>query len=173
MDGTTKSFAGAAPQRAGASRRPRVVIAGAGFGGLTAAMRLRGVDADVTVIDRRNHHLFQPLLYPVATAALSPADIAAPIRGILARAANIDVVLGSVTGIDVEGRAVLVGERRIAYDQLIVATGARKSSFGHDDWAATTLALKSIEDAITMRRRSSLPSSTPKTAWPRPSGATC
>ena len=85
-----------------------MVIAGAGFGGLTAAMRLRGVDADVTVIDRRNHHLFQPLLYQVATAALSPADIAAPIRGILARAANIDVVLGSVTGIDVEGRAVLV-----------------------------------------------------------------
>ena len=153
MDGTTKSFAGAAPQRAGASRRPRVVIAGAGFGGLTAAMRLRGVDADVTVIDRRNHHLFQPLLDQVATAALSPADIAAPIRCILARAANIDVVLGSVTGIDVEGRAVLVGERRIAYDQLIVATGARELYFGHDDWAATTLALKSIEDAITMRRR--------------------
>jgi len=96
--------------------RPRVVIIGAGFGGLSAAMRLAHVAADVTVIDRRNHHLFQPLLYQVATAALSPADIAAPIRGILARQGNTDVTLGTVTGIDTTGRAVLIGERRIAYD---------------------------------------------------------
>jgi NADH:ubiquinone reductase (H+-translocating) len=134
-------------------RRPRIVIIGAGFGGLTAAMQLKGVDADVTVIDRRNHHLFQPLLYQVATAALSPADIAAPIRGILARQANANVVLGTVTGIDVPARAVLVGERRIYYDQLLIATGARESYFGHDEWASVTSGLKTIEDATVMRRR--------------------
>jgi NADH dehydrogenase len=133
--------------------RPRVVIIGAGFGGLSTAMRLAHVAADVTVIDRRNHHLFQPLLYQVATAALSPADIAAPIRGILARQGNTDVTLGTVTGIDTTGRAVLIGERRIAYDQLVIATGARESYFGHDEWAAVTSGLKSIEDATTMRRR--------------------
>ena len=136
-----------------ATRRPRVVIIGAGFGGLTAAMKLRRIDADVTVIDRRNHHLFQPLLYQVATAALSPADIAAPIRGILAGHANTDVVLGTVTGIDLEGHVVSVGKRRIGYDQLIVSTGARESYFGHDEWATATLALKTVEDATAMRRR--------------------
>src|SRR6266571_3870418 len=108
-----------------ASARPHIVIIGAGFGGLSAAMRLGKVDADVTVIDRRNYHLFQPLLYQVATAALSPADIAAPIRGILSRHQNINVTLGTVTGIDVTGRAVLLGQRRIPYDQLVIATGAR------------------------------------------------
>jgi len=133
--------------------RPRVVIIGAGFGGLSAATRLGKVAADVTVIDRRNHHLFQPLLYQVATAALSPADIAAPIRGILARQANTHVILGSVTGIDTAGRAVLIGNRRIPYDLLIIATGARESYFGHDEWAAVTSGLKTIEDATTMRRR--------------------
>jgi len=97
--------------------------------------------------------LFQPLLYQVATAALSPADIAAPIRGILARQANASVVLGAVTGIDAEARAVLIGARRIRYDQLIIATGARESYFGHDEWAAVTSGLKKIEDATTMRRR--------------------
>ncbi len=116
-------------------------------------MRLGKVDADVTVIDRRNYHLFQPLLYQVATAALSPADIAAPIRGILARQANTNVILGTVTGIDMAGRAVLIGQRRIPYDQLVIATGARESYFGHDEWAAATLGLKKIDDATTMRRR--------------------
>jgi NADH dehydrogenase len=116
-------------------------------------MRLTRADIDVTVIDRRNHHLFQPLLYQVATAALSPADIAAPIRSILSHQANATVTLGTVTGIDVAGRAVLLGERRIHYDQLIVATGARESYFGHDEWAAVTSGLKRIEDATTMRRR--------------------
>jgi NADH:quinone reductase (non-electrogenic) len=133
--------------------RPHIVIIGAGFGGLSAAMRLGKVDADVTVIDRRNYHLFQPLLYQVATAALSPADIAAPIRGILARQPNTNVILGTVTGIDMTGRAVLIGQRRIPYDQLVIATGARESYFGHDDWAAATLGLKKIDDATTMRRR--------------------
>jgi len=138
---------------AASPRRPRIVIIGAGFGGLTAAMGLKRADADVTVIDRRNHHLFQPLLYQVATAALSPADIAAPIRGILSRQANARVTLGTVTGIDVTGRAVLLGERRVPYDQLVVATGARETYFGHDEWEMVTSGLKRIEDATTMRRR--------------------
>jgi NADH:ubiquinone reductase (H+-translocating) len=133
--------------------RPRVVIIGAGFGGLTAAMRLSGVEAEVIVIDRRNHHLFQPLLYQVATAALSPADIAGPIRGILSRQPNTGVILGAVTGIDVAGRRVSIGERHIPYDELVVATGARDSYFGHDQWAAVTSALKTIDDATAMRRR--------------------
>src|SRR5207248_7851331 len=132
------------PKPVTATRRPHFVIVGAGFGGLSAATRLGGIDADVTVIDRRNYHRFQPLLYQVATAALSPADIAAPIRGILARQPNTDVILGTVTGIDIAGHAVLLGERRIPYDQLIVATGARESYFGHDEWAAVTLGLKKI-----------------------------
>jgi NADH dehydrogenase len=133
--------------------RPQVVIVGAGFGGLSAALKLRHIDADVIVIDQRNHHLFQPLLYQVATAGLSPADIAAPIRGILGRQANTRVVLGTVTGIDRERRAVLIGERRIPYDQLVIATGARDAYFGHDDWAMVTSPLKTIEEATTMRRR--------------------
>jgi NADH dehydrogenase len=111
------------------------------------------VDADVTVIDRRNYHLFQPLLYQVATAALSPADIAAPIRGILSRQANTTVILDTVTGIDMPGRAVLLSERRVPYDQLVIATGAREAYFGHDEWAAVTSGLKKIEDATIMRRR--------------------
>ncbi|MBO0712529.1 MAG: FAD-dependent oxidoreductase, partial [Acetobacteraceae bacterium] len=135
------------------SRRPHIVIIGAGFGGLSAGIGLGRSAAAVTVIDQRNHHLFQPLLYQVATAALSPADIAAPIRSILARRANTEVILGAVTGIDVAGRTVLIGERRIPYDQLVIATGARESYFGHDEWAAVTSGLKTIEDAETMRRR--------------------
>ena len=135
------------------ARRPRVVIIGAGFGGLSAAQRLTRVPVDITVIDRRNHHLFQPLLYQVATAALSPADIAAPIREILSRQPNTVVILGTVTGIDLAGRAVLLGARQVPYDQLVIGTGARESYFGHDEWAAVTSGLKSIEDATAMRRR--------------------
>jgi len=146
---------GAAADKAmdGLTERPHIVIIGAGFGGLSAATGLHRAPAAVTVIDQRNHHLFQPLLYQVATAALSPADVAAPIRGILSRQANAEVVLGTVTGIDVAGRAVLIGERHISYDQLVIATGARESYFGHDEWAAVTSGLKTIEDATTMRRR--------------------
>src|SRR6266478_4350412 len=135
------------------AEKPRIVIVGSGFGGLEAAKKLACKDVQVTVIDRTNYHLFQPLLYQVATAALSPADIAAPIRGILARQPNTNVILGTVTGIDMAGRAVLIGQRRIPYDQLVVATGARESYFGHDEWAAATLGLKKIDDATTMRRR--------------------
>ncbi len=137
----------------GWSRRRRIVIVGAGFGGLTAAMHLGTADAEVTVIDRRNHHLFQPLLYQVATAALSPADIAGPIRNILGRQRNTRVILGTVTGVDVPGRAVLIGERGVPFDQLVIATGARDSYFGHDEWAEVTSGLKSIEEATAMRRR--------------------
>jgi len=107
------------------ARRPRVVIVGAGFGGLAAATALKGAPVEVTVIDRHNYHLFQPLLYQVATAALSPADIAQPIRAILSRQRNALVLLGRVTGVDTRAREVLIGARRIPYDQLAIATGAR------------------------------------------------
>jgi NADH:ubiquinone reductase (H+-translocating) len=132
---------------------PRVVIVGAGFGGLTAAKALAGAPFDVTVIDQHNYHLFQPLLYQVATAGLSPADIASPIRGILAPAQNVSVVLGKVSGVDAARREVLAEGRRIPYDSLILATGAQHAYFGHDDWAASAPGLKTIDDATYIRRR--------------------
>jgi NADH dehydrogenase len=136
------------------SKRPRVVIVGAGFGGLEAAKRLSRQPVDVTVVDRRNHHLFQPLLYQVATAALSPADIAAPIRSILARADNVCVLLDSVTGVmPIANRVCLASGHSLPYDWLILATGARHSYFGRDDWAAHAPGIKSIEDATAVRRR--------------------
>jgi NADH dehydrogenase FAD-containing subunit len=136
----------------GGPTRHRVVIAGAGFGGLAAVRALAGADVDVTIVDKRNYHLFQPLLYQVATAALSPADIAAPIRSILARQANARVLLGRVTGVDVEGRALLLGDRRVPYDTLVLATGARHAYFGRDDWEPVAPGLKKIEDATRIRR---------------------
>lgn len=136
------------------TRLPRVVIVGAGFGGLEAAKRLAGQPVDVTVVDRRNHHVFQPLLYQVATAALSPADIAAPIRSILARAPNVRVILDNVTGVVPLARKVsLASGRMLPYDWLILATGARHSYFGREDWAAYAPGLKTIEDATAVRRR--------------------
>ncbi|MEI7871590.1 MAG: NAD(P)/FAD-dependent oxidoreductase [Alphaproteobacteria bacterium] len=133
--------------------RPRIVIVGAGFGGLSAAHALGGADADVTVIDRRNYHLFQPLLYQVATAGLSPAQIASPIRAILRRAANVRVVLGKVTGVDKERRVVRLDDREIPYDTLVLATGARHAYFGHDEWESVAPGLKKIDDATAIRRR--------------------
>jgi NADH dehydrogenase len=133
--------------------RPHIVIVGAGFGGLAAAHGLAGAAVDVTVIDRRNYHLFQPLLYQVATAGLSPAQIASPIRAILRRAANVRVVLGKVSGIDKERRLVTVDQSTIAYDHLVLATGARHSYFGRDDWESAAPGLKKIDDAIGIRRR--------------------
>jgi len=132
---------------------PRIVILGAGFGGLEAAKGLRRAPADITVIDRHNYHLFQPLLYQVATAGLSPADIAYPIRSIIGGQANTRVLLGRVTGIDKARRCVLAGDRRIPYDYLVIATGARHAYFGHDEWEAVAPGLKKIEDATDIRRR--------------------
>jgi NADH:ubiquinone reductase (H+-translocating) len=132
---------------------PRVVIVGAGFGGLTAAKAFAGKPFDVTVIDQHNYHLFQPLLYQVATAGLSPAEIASPIRGILSREQNVNVMLGKVSGIDIARREVLAEGRRIPYDTLILATGAQHAYFGHDDWAAHAPGLKTIDDATYIRRR--------------------
>jgi NADH dehydrogenase len=135
------------------SPRPRVVIVGAGFGGLAAAKRFAGRPVDVTIIDQRNHHLFQPLLYQVATAALSPADVAWPIRGIFARHPNVRVVLGEVTGLDLENRVVRSDRIDLPYDYLILATGASHSYFGHDDWTTNAPGLKSIVEATEIRRR--------------------
>ncbi|MDQ3198957.1 MAG: NAD(P)/FAD-dependent oxidoreductase [Verrucomicrobiota bacterium] len=132
---------------------PRVVIIGAGFGGLEAAKHLGNKPVRVTVIDRTNYHLFQPLLYQVATAALSPADIAAPVRGILGKYENIEVLLAEVRSVEVETRLVLTTEREIPYDYLIVATGSRHSYFGHDEWEKLAPGLKSLEDAVEIRRR--------------------
>ena len=133
--------------------RPHIVIVGAGFGGLAAAHTLAGAAADVTVIDRRNYHLFQPLLYQVATAGLSPAQIASPIRAILRRAPNVKVVLGKVTAIDKQARTVALEDRTVAYDYLVLATGARHSYFGRDDWEDAAPGLKKIDDATGIRRR--------------------
>ena len=133
--------------------RPHVVIVGAGFGGLSAALALRRAAVDITVIDRSNHHLFQPLLYQVATAGLSPADIASPVRAILSRQRNASVLMAEVTGIDVRNRLVRTKERAIPFDYLIVATGARHAYFGHDEWETHAPGLKTIDDAIGIRRR--------------------
>lgn len=132
---------------------PHVVIVGSGFGGLEAAKKLGHEAVRVTVIDRTNHHLFQPLLYEVATAALSPADIAAPIRGILNDFSNTEVILAEVKSVNVAAKMVNIGEREIAYDYLILATGSRHSYFGHDEWEKLAPGLKSLEDAVEIRRR--------------------
>lgn len=134
-------------------RRPRVVIVGAGFGGLSAAKALAKAPVDVTVIDRRNYHLFQPLLYQVATAGLSPADIAWPIRSILAHQRNARVLMARVEGVDVVRREVIAGEHRVPYDYLILATGARHAYFGKDEWEPVAPGLKKIDDATGIRRR--------------------
>ena len=136
----------------GPTDRRRVVIVGAGFGGLMAAKTLKGADVDVTLVDRHNYHLFQPLLYQVATAALSPAQIAAPIRAILRGQANVTVRLGRVTGVDMAERQVELEGERLSYDWLILATGARHAYFGHDDWEQFAPGLKKIEDATAIRR---------------------
>jgi NADH dehydrogenase len=132
---------------------PRVVIVGAGFGGLAAATALKHAPVEVLVVDRANHHLFQPLLYQVATAGLAPTQIANPIRSILAGQANARVVLGEVTGVDVAGKAVRIGERAIPYDWLVLATGASHGYFGHSEWASSAPGLKTLDDALELRSR--------------------
>ena len=133
---------------------PHVVILGGGFAGLYAARGLRRAPVQVTLIDRRNHHLFQPMLYQVATAALNPSDIAAPIRSVLRDQSNAEVLLAEVATIDVPSRRVtLTDSSQIAYDYLIVATGARHSYFGHNEWEPLAPGLKSLEDAVEIRQR--------------------
>jgi NADH dehydrogenase len=135
------------------SEKPRVVVIGAGFGGLEAARMLAKLPVQITVIDRKNHHTFQPLLYQVATAGISPAEIAAPVRWILRGRKNVEVLLGEVVDFDLQQRRVKLPDLEIPYDYLIVATGARHSYFGHDEWEPWAPGLKTIEDALEIRRR--------------------
>jgi NADH dehydrogenase len=132
---------------------PHVVIIGGGFGGLYAARALARVPVRITLVDRRNHHVFQPLLYQVATAALSPGDIASPIRWILRRQRNVEVLLADVVGIDPVARRLTLADGVLSYDFLIVAAGATHAYFGHDEWQAIAPGLKTLEDALDMRRR--------------------
>ncbi len=140
-----ETTAGAAP--------PRIVIVGGGFAGLNAAKELNGAPAAVTLLDRNNYHLFQPLLYQVATAVLSPADIASPIRHILRGQGNVRVGLAEVEGLDLERRQVQLAEGEVAYDYLVLAAGATHSYFGHDEWRLLAPGLKTVEDALEIRRR--------------------
>lgn len=139
--------------------RPHVVVVGGGFGGLAVVRALRRAPVRITLIDRTNHHLFQPLLYQVAMAGLSPADIAAPIRSILRKQKNVSVYLAEATGVDVERRVVELAPsadlrfREIPYDHLVIAAGARTSWFGHDEWSEHAFGLKSVEDALAIRNR--------------------
>src|SRR5271169_1506445 len=131
----------------------RVVIVGAGFGGLNAALKLARHPVHITLIDRKNHHTFQPLLYQVATAGLSPGEIAAPIRWIVRGNRNVEVLLGEVQDFDLGRRVVKLPDLEIPYDYLIVAAGASHAYFGHDDWEPYAPGLKTIEDALEIRRR--------------------
>ena len=136
-----------------ASSEKHVVIIGGGFGGIAAARALKRAPVRVTMVDRRNHHLFQPLLYQVATAALNPSDIASPIRRILRRQRNASVILGEATSIDTAKKIVQLADGEVAYDYLIVAAGATHSYFGHEEWQGAAPGLKTLEDAVEIRRR--------------------
>jgi NADH dehydrogenase len=144
---TSEASAAATP------RRPRIVVIGAGFGGLFTVRGLERVEADIVLVDQNNYHLFQPLLYQVATAGLAPSDIAWPIRSIVSRQQNVTVLLNRVSGIDRQQQQVILEDGRIDFDYLVVATGVRHSYFGHPDWEAHAPGLKNIEDATSMRRR--------------------
>ena len=132
---------------------PHVVVVGAGFGGLTAVRELARAAVRATVVDRRNHHLFQPMLYQVATAALSPADIAYPVRSILRRQSNASVLLADATAVDRTARELVLSDGRLRFDYLVLATGARHAYFGHDSWEKDAPGLKTLEDALDIRRR--------------------
>ena len=133
--------------------KPHVVIVGGGFGGLYAARALRNADLQITLIDRHNYHLFQPLLYQVATAGLSPNDIAYPIRGVLSRQNNTRVFMAEAVAVDVNARKVILHDGEVDYDYLVLATGATHSYFGHPEWETYAPGLKSIDDALEVRRR--------------------
>src|SRR5437899_5886867 len=133
--------------------QPHVVVVGGGFGGLYAARALAGRPVRATLLDRRNHHLFQPLLYQVATAALNPSDIAAPLRSVLRRAKNVMVLLAEVERVDLAARRLTLDRGELGYDALILAAGASHSYFGHEDWEAFAPGLKTLEDALEVRRR--------------------
>jgi NADH:ubiquinone reductase (H+-translocating) len=138
----------------GMSARPHVIIVGGGFAGLDAARALRRANVDITVVDRHNHHVFQPLLYQVATAALSPGDIASPIRWILRRQPNVRVLLATVDAVDAPGQAIVLDDgTRLPFDYLILAPGAAHSYFGQDEWEAHAPGLKTLDDALVLRRR--------------------
>jgi NADH dehydrogenase len=148
-------MAGIIPEDAGMPgvAKPHVVIVGGGFAGLNAARVLARREARVTLVDRRNHHLFQPLLYQVATAGLSPADIATPLRSILRKASDVRVILAAAERVEPEARRVILDEGELTYDALILAAGATHSYFGHDEWEALAPGLKTLEDALEIRRR--------------------
>src|SRR5437667_9258907 len=133
-------------------QKPRVVIIGAGFGGLEAAKKLAGKGVRVTMVDRTNYHLYHPLLYQVATAALSPGDIAAPVRAILSKCKNVEVILAEVESVSVEAKKVRTQDQIFEYDYLILATGARHSYFGHNEWENLAPGWKSLEAAVELRR---------------------
>jgi NADH:ubiquinone reductase (H+-translocating) len=135
------------------ARGPEVVIVGGGFGGLYTARALRRALVHVTIVDRRNHHLFQPLLYQVATAALNPADIAAPIRSVFRGWSNVSVLLAEAVAVDLQAKTLVLADGTLPYDYLVLATGATHSYFGHEEWAPFAPGLKSIEDALAIRRR--------------------
>jgi NADH dehydrogenase len=135
------------------AKKPHVVIVGGGFGGLEAAKKLACKDVQVTVIDRTNYHLFQPLLYQIAAAALSPADIASPLRGVFSKCRNMEVIMAEVQAVDVGAKKLRLADGELTYDFLILATGARHSYFGHPEWEKLAPGLKSLEDGIEIRRR--------------------
>ncbi|MEM9317207.1 MAG: FAD-dependent oxidoreductase, partial [Pseudomonadota bacterium] len=132
---------------------PHVVVVGGGFGGMSVVAALARTQAHITLIDRRNHHLFQPLLYEVATAALSPAEIAVPLRHIFRKQKNVGVILGEVTSVDLERNVVGVDGDEVAFDYLVLATGSTHHYFGNDSWSAYAPGLKTIDDALEIRRR--------------------
>src|SRR5213082_1488972 len=133
--------------------RPKIVVIGAGFGGLEAARKLAKLPVQITIIDKKNHHTFQPLLYQVATAGISPGEIAAPIRWILRSRKNVEVIMDEVVGFDLTRKIVQLPDLEVAFDYLVVAAGAQHSYFGHDEWEPLAPGLKTIEDALEIRRR--------------------
>ena len=135
------------------TQKHRVVVVGGGFGGLWATRHLKKADVEITLVDKRNFHLFQPLLYQVATGGLSPADIASPLRGVLAGQKNVSIKLGEMTGVDLDRGEVLLRDGRLPFDSLILSAGSENHYFGHDKWAGYAPGLKTIEDALYIRSR--------------------